>query len=91
MTNPRPWAVGGGGRRKHRRTRGTIQRAYRRATANRRRVMVYTLDPAELANVVVACLTRGFTQTECDRYAFGIDCPTLDQLVDIFKPIREEQ
>ncbi len=54
-------------------------------------VMVYTLDPAELANVVAASLTRGFTRAECDRYGFGTDCPTLDQLMDSSKPIREER
>ena len=50
MTNPSPWAVGGGSRRKHRRTRA-----------------------------------------ECDRYALGIDCSTLDQIMDSFKPIQEER
>ena len=43
-------------------------------------VLVYTLDPAELTEVVAGSLTRGFTQGECQRYFFGDDCPTLEEL-----------
>ncbi len=43
-------------------------------------VLAYALDPHELAGVVAGSLTRGFTATECDRYGFGNDCPTLQEL-----------
>jgi DNA-binding SARP family transcriptional activator/WD40 repeat protein len=43
-------------------------------------IFVYTLDPEELNEVVAASLTRGFTPAECDRYGFGDDCPTLEEL-----------
>lgn len=40
-------------------------------------VSVYALDPDELLGIVRASLTRGFTTTECARFNFGDDCPTL--------------
>jgi hypothetical protein len=43
-------------------------------------VRVYTLDADELLEIVRASLTRGFTTTECARFDFGADCPTLADL-----------
>jgi WD40 repeat protein len=42
-------------------------------------LLIMTADPAELADIVRASLTRTFTATECATY--GIDpCPTLEQM-----------
>jgi WD40 repeat protein len=42
-------------------------------------LLIMTVDPAELADIVRASLTRTFTATECTTY--GIDpCPTLKQV-----------
>jgi hypothetical protein len=41
---------------------------------------VYTLDEAELLLIVRSSLTRGFTPAECERFAFGNDCPTLEEM-----------
>jgi hypothetical protein len=41
---------------------------------------VYTLDVDELQEIVAGSLTRGFTTTECERYGFGVECPTLEEL-----------
>ncbi len=42
-------------------------------------LLVMTIDPAELQDVLRRSLTRGFTATECATY--GLDrCPTLDEL-----------
>jgi hypothetical protein len=41
---------------------------------------VYTLDVDELQEIVAGSLTRGFTTTECERYGFGAECPTLEEL-----------
>ena len=43
-------------------------------------VVVFTLDTSELVDIVAGSLTRGFTQAECERYGFGTDCPTLEEL-----------
>jgi WD40 repeat protein len=39
-----------------------------------------TIDADELLDLVSASLTRGFTETECERFDFGNDCPTLAEL-----------
>jgi WD40 repeat protein len=44
---------------------------------NRDGIDVYTLDPEELAELTRASLSRGFTQTECDRYGLEEECATL--------------
>ena len=42
-------------------------------------LLILTIDPAELQDVLRRSLTRGFTATECATY--GLDpCPTLDEL-----------
>jgi WD40 repeat protein len=43
-------------------------------------VLLVTIDPAELLDIVRRSLARGFTEAECDRFGFGDDCPTLVQL-----------
>jgi len=43
-------------------------------------VYVVTLDTDELNDIVRASLTRGFTETECARYGFGDECPTLEEM-----------
>jgi WD40 repeat protein len=43
-------------------------------------VLFVTIDPDELLDLVSASLTRGFTETECERFNFGDDCPTLAEL-----------
>jgi WD40 repeat protein len=43
-------------------------------------LFIYTIDPAELLGMVRRSLTRGFTETECERYGFGDSCPTLEEL-----------
>jgi class 3 adenylate cyclase/WD40 repeat protein/energy-coupling factor transporter ATP-binding protein EcfA2 len=42
-------------------------------------LLIMTIDPAELANVLRASLTRTFTATECTTYAID-PCPTLEQM-----------
>ncbi len=41
--------------------------------------LVLTLDPAELADIGTARLTRGFTENECVTYSIE-PCPTLEEL-----------
>jgi hypothetical protein len=42
-------------------------------------LLIFTIDPTELQDVLRRSLTRGFTPTECATY--GIDpCPTLEEL-----------
>jgi WD40 repeat protein len=41
---------------------------------------VYTLDLDELVALVRQSLTIGFTSFECERYGFGDECPTLEEL-----------
>ncbi len=48
-------------------------------TPRRGDLLFMTLDPAELANVVRASLTRTFTATECTTYKID-PCPTLEQI-----------
>lgn len=43
-------------------------------------LLVVTTDPEELLEIVLASLTRGFTGTECAKFNFGDDCPTLAEL-----------
>ncbi|HET9520756.1 MAG TPA: WD40 repeat domain-containing protein, partial [Candidatus Limnocylindrales bacterium] len=43
-------------------------------------LLIMTLDPDELIAIGRSSLTRGFTATECRRYGFGSDCPTLEDL-----------
>jgi hypothetical protein len=41
---------------------------------------VITIDPDELLGIVRRSLTRGFTATECARFGFGDECPSLAEL-----------
>ncbi|HUG32368.1 MAG TPA: hypothetical protein VMM14_05695 [Acidimicrobiia bacterium] len=41
---------------------------------------VYTLDVDELLEIVRSSLNREFTTSECEKFGFGEDCPTLDEL-----------
>ena len=43
-------------------------------------VQVVTMDSAQLLDIVRRSLARGFTESECDRFDFGDDCPTLFEL-----------
>lgn len=43
-------------------------------------LLVVTIDPDELLEIAGASLTRGFTQVECERYNFGDECPSLEEL-----------
>jgi DNA-binding SARP family transcriptional activator/WD40 repeat protein/tRNA A-37 threonylcarbamoyl transferase component Bud32 len=43
-------------------------------------LLVVTIDPAELLDLVRRSLTRGFTTTECTRFGFDDHCPTLADL-----------
>ena len=43
-------------------------------------LLLVTLDPDELLEGVRRSLTRGFTATECARFGFGDECPTLAEL-----------
>jgi WD40 repeat protein len=43
-------------------------------------LLIVTTDPDELLELNRASLTRGFRETECERFNFGDDCPTLDEL-----------
>jgi WD40 repeat protein/DNA-binding SARP family transcriptional activator/energy-coupling factor transporter ATP-binding protein EcfA2 len=43
-------------------------------------LVIVTTDPDELLDVVAGSLTRGFSLTECERFNFGADCPTLADL-----------
>ena len=43
-------------------------------------LVLVTTDPDELLDAVAGSLTRGFTLTECERFNFGSDCPTLAEL-----------
>jgi WD40 repeat protein len=43
-------------------------------------MLIVTTDPDELLDLVRSSLTRGFLPTECDRFNFGDNCPTLDDL-----------
>jgi WD40 repeat protein len=44
------------------------------------KALVMTSDPEELVNVVRNSLTRGFSPAECERFNFGDDCPTLEDM-----------
>jgi hypothetical protein len=44
------------------------------------RVRLVTIDSAELLDIVRHSLERGFTESECDRFDLGDDCPTLFEL-----------
>lgn len=43
-------------------------------------LLIVTTDPDELLDLVRSSLTRGFRPTECERFNFGDDCPTLADL-----------
>lgn len=43
-------------------------------------LIILTIDPIELLEIVRSSLTRGFTDAECARFNFGDDCPTLAEL-----------
>jgi WD40 repeat protein/class 3 adenylate cyclase len=43
-------------------------------------LLLVTIDPDELLDIVGRSLTRGFTATECARFGFGDECPTLAEL-----------
>jgi WD40 repeat protein len=43
-------------------------------------ILVYTVDVDELVSLARQSLTRGFTPEECERFNFGDDCPTLEEL-----------
>jgi class 3 adenylate cyclase/WD40 repeat protein len=43
-------------------------------------IYVMTIDRDELLAVVRSSLTRGFSEAECERFNFGSDCPTLEEL-----------
>ena len=43
-------------------------------------ILLVTVDPAELIDIVRSSLARGFTEAECDRFGFGDECPTLVEL-----------
>jgi hypothetical protein len=43
-------------------------------------LLLVTIDPDELLDIVRRSLTRGFTATECARFGFGDECPTLAEL-----------
>ncbi|HEY3485075.1 MAG TPA: hypothetical protein VGK49_06805, partial [Ilumatobacteraceae bacterium] len=43
-------------------------------------LVLVTTDPDELLELVRSSLTRGFTATECTRFRFGDECPTLAEL-----------
>lgn len=43
-------------------------------------VLVMTTDDEELISIVGASLVRGLTPSECERFNFGDDCPTLEEL-----------
>lgn len=42
-------------------------------------ILVYTLDVEELISLARLSLSRGFTPEECEKYNFGVDCPTLEE------------
>jgi len=41
---------------------------------------IHTVDLAELLELTAGSLTRGLTASECERFNFGDDCPTLEEL-----------
>jgi WD40 repeat protein len=43
-------------------------------------LFIITIDPDELIDVVAGSLTRGLTPDECQRFGFGDDCPTVEEL-----------
>ena len=43
-------------------------------------LLLVTIDAEMLLALVRRSLTRGFTATECVRFGFGDDCPTLAEL-----------
>ena len=49
-------------------------------TPERGDLLVFTIDAHELLDIVRDSLTRGFTASECARFALGDDCPTLADL-----------
>lgn len=49
-------------------------------------LLVYTIDTDELLEIVRDSLSRGFTASECQKYNFGGDCPSLAELADGSRP-----
>jgi WD40 repeat protein len=49
-------------------------------TPERGNLLVVTLDADELLEIVRESLTRGFSDTECARFGFGDECPTIAEL-----------
>ena len=43
-------------------------------------LMIMAIDRQELLSSVKSTLTRGFTAEECERFNFGAECPTLEEL-----------
>jgi len=43
-------------------------------------LLIVTTDPDELLELARSSLTRGFRSTECEKFNFGDNCPTLDEL-----------
>ena len=43
-------------------------------------LLLVTIDPGELLEIVRRSLTRGFTTSECTRFGFGDECPSLAEL-----------
>ncbi|HUF15373.1 MAG TPA: hypothetical protein VMQ46_05760, partial [Acidimicrobiia bacterium] len=43
-------------------------------------LLIFTIDTEELLRIVRSSLTRGFSQTECERFNFGEECPSLEEL-----------
>ncbi len=43
-------------------------------------LLLFSIDEHDLLQAARASLTRPFTPEECERYHFGDQCPTLDQL-----------
>ena len=43
-------------------------------------VLIYTTDIEELISLVRESLSRGLTDRECQRFNFGDDCPTLEEM-----------
>lgn len=43
-------------------------------------LLIVTTDTEELLDLSRRSLTRGFSEVECEKFNFGEDCPTLEQL-----------
>lgn len=50
------------------------------ATPQTGNLLIMAIDPQVLLQTVRASLTRSFTPEECERFNFGAQCPTLEQL-----------